>query len=291
VARQELPSFDLVVATVGRTEELERFLGSLEAQTHRRFRVLVVDQNADRRLEALLAAHDGLDLEHLRSELGLSQARNRALRELNGDLVAFPDDDCVYPPDLLERVASRLAEEPELDGLTGRAVDATGSSTTSWKLDVADLTDTNLWNRAISYTIFLRSELVERVGGFDEQLGLGSGNPWSSGEEIDYLVRALQTGARITYDPSLTVVHERRRLTPSLCYRDGASLGYILRKNRHSKQEVARRLVRPVGGIFRSLVHLDLKGVKFHAASLRGRVVGLRSAGQIQNSATSGRAL
>jgi GT2 family glycosyltransferase len=280
MASPELPSFDLVLPTVGRTEELARFLDSLEAQSHRRFRVLLVDQNEDGRVEGVVAKQPELEIVRLRSELGLSRARNRALPEVQADLVAFPDDDCVYPSDLLERVARRFAQDAELDGLTCRSVDASGTSSSSWKRDPAGLTDANLWNRAISYTIFLRRELAERVGAFDEELGLGAGTAWSSGEEIDYLVRALRARARIEYDPSLTVTHEERALSPvelrARAYRDGASLGYILRKHRHSRREVGRRLVRPLGGVLVALARRDLTGARFHTANLRGRVVGLR---------------
>ena len=281
MARPEPLSFDLVVATVGRVAELERFLGSLERQTYRRFRVLVADQNPDRRLDDLLPGHSQLDVLHLRSEPGLSRARNRALAAIEADLVAFPDDDCVYPADVLERIARRFQEEPALEGLAGRAVRGDRRSTASWKLDATLLTDTNLWNRAISYTIFLRRELVERVGSFDEQLGLGSGNPWSSGEEIDYLVRALRGGAHIAYDPEVTVIHEPPELSSSQLrargYRDGASLGYVLRKHRYSRHEIARRLARPVGGALLSLARLDLREARFHTATFRGRVAGLRA--------------
>jgi GT2 family glycosyltransferase len=277
VARPELPSFDLVLATVGRVEELARFLGSLEAQTHRRFRVLLVDQNDDDRLDSVLSRYGALEIAHLRSEPGLSRARNQALGELRGELVAFPDDDCVYPPDLLERVADRFATQ-ELAGLTGRSVDEKGRSSPSWKLDAARLTETNLWNRAISYTIFLRRDLIEEVGAFDERLGLGSGTPWSSAEEIDYLVRALRLGARIEYAPGLTVSHSVRKLTQVEGFRDGASLGYILRKHRYQAPEVLRRLVRPLGGMLLSLARLDRPRLSFHAATLRGRVFGWRRA-------------
>lgn len=281
MARPELPSFDLVLATVDRVDEMRRFLDSLEVQAHRRFRVLLVDQNADARLEPVVVARTDVEIVHLRSERGLSRARNQALGDLRADLVAFPDDDCVYPADLLERVAWRFAEQPELDGLTGRGVAADGSSTASWKLDATTLTDRNLWNRAISYTIFLRREVVERVGAFDEQLGLGSGMPWSSAEEIDYLVRAVRSGARVDYDPSLTVTHGAPSLSRSelrlLGYRDGASFGYILRKHRYPKSEIARRLVRPLGGVVSSLARLDLPRARFHLANLLGRLHGLRS--------------
>jgi len=273
-------SFDLVVATVGRAAELERLLESLTAQTYQRFRVLVVDQNEDRRLEGALSGYGQLEVMHLRSEPGLSRARNRALSVVEAGVVAFPDDDCVYPPDLLEQVARRLSREPELAGLTGRAVDGDGRSEPSWKRDGAPLTDRNLWNRAISYTVFLRREIVDLVGAFDEELGLGSGNPWSSGEEIDYLVRALRAGARIEYDPELTVIHDLPVLAPAELrergFRDGASLGYILRKH-YPWSEIGRRLVRPLGGIAGSLGRLDRNRAGYHAATLRGRMHGLTS--------------
>ena len=274
-------SFDLVVATVGRVAELERLLDSLAAQTYQRLRVLVVDQNDDRRLSGVLAARPGLEVMHLRSERGLSRARNRALGIVDAGVVAFPDDDCAYPPDLLERVARRLSRNPALAGVTGRAVDAEGRSEPSWKRDGAELTETNLWNRAISYTIFLRRDVVERVGPFDERLGVGSGEPWSSGEEIDYLVRAVRSGARITYDPELTVVHETRRLTRSAlrqrAFRDGASLGYVLRKHGYPVREIARRLIRPLGGVLLSLAAFDWDQAELHLATFRGRLRGLRA--------------
>jgi len=272
-----LPSFDLVVATVGRVDDIGRLLDSLERQTHRAFAVRVVDQNADDRLRPVLAAHPGLDLAHVRSERGLSRARNAALGSLDADVVAFPDDDCAYPDDLLERVAERLDEDPGLDGMTGRAAAGDGTSSPSWKPDGAVLTRENLWNRAISFTMFLRRELVARVGAFDEQLGLGSGTPWHSGEEIDYLVRAVDAGARIEYDPSLVVTHEVRD-DDELGFRDGASIGYLLRKHRYPPRVLARMLARPVGGVAVSLARRDRERAGFHAATLRGRLAGYRGA-------------
>src|SRR5438876_10469052 len=167
-------TFDLIVATVDRVDELDRLLGSLERQTHGDFRVLVVDQNEDDRLERVLRGHSELDVVRLRSGRGLSRARNAALPGVQADLVAFPDDDCVYPDDLLERVADRFDATPTLAGLTGREVDEQAHSSPSWARDAAVLTRENLWNRAISFTIFLRAAVVANVGPFDERLGLGA---------------------------------------------------------------------------------------------------------------------
>jgi glycosyltransferase involved in cell wall biosynthesis len=269
----ELPSFDLVVATVGRGEELGRLFDSLEAQEYPALRVLVVDQNDDERVAAHLERRD-VELVHLRSPRGLSRARNVALEHLAADIVAFPDDDCVYPPGLLRRIGERFAEKDTLDGLTGRAADATGRSAASWKADAATLTDDDLWNRAISFTIFLHRSVVEQVGPFDERLGLGSTEPWGSGEEIDYLVRAIRGGARIEYDPAIVVQHDVREDDASIGYRDGASVGYLLRKHTYPARTVGRMLVRPAGGALVSLAHLDGAGARYRFATLRGRLRG-----------------
>jgi glycosyltransferase involved in cell wall biosynthesis len=250
-------TFDLVVATIDRVDELGRLLGSLERQTHRDFRVLVADQNDDDRLEPVLAGHASLRTERVRAPRGLSRARNAALGHVQADVVAFPDDDCVYPDDLLERVASRL---DGLDGVTGREP--------SWTANAAVLTRENLWNRAISFTIFLRLAIVQRVGPFDERLGL----PSSSGEEIDYLIRGLDSGARIEFDPAIVVEHPAKDVDlAAVGKRDGASIGYILRKHNYPPRVVARMLLRPAIGVL-----VDPRRARFHLATLRGRALGYR---------------
>jgi GT2 family glycosyltransferase len=279
VTDERLPSFDLVVATVDRVDELGRLLASLEAQTHSAFRVLLVDQNDDDRLEPVLGKRR-IDIVRLRAEQGLSRARNAALDDIRADLVAFPDDDCLFAPEILERVARRFAGDPALDGLTGRAIDEAGRSSASWAHGPALLTPENLWNRAISFTIFLRASLVARIGRFDEQLGLGAKSPWTSGEEIDYLVRALDAGARIEYDPAVVVTHPDKWVSPaalrSLGSRDGASVGYILRKHAYPKRVVGRMLMRPIGGALLALARRDRAQAAFQLSTLRGRLLGYR---------------
>jgi GT2 family glycosyltransferase len=274
---RELPSFDLVVATVGRTDELARLLDSLEEQGYPRVRVIVVDQNPDERLQEVVG-RSNVSVEHVRAEAGLSRARNAGLELVDADVVAFPDDDCVYPPGLLSRVGELLTADAGLDGVTGRAEDASGASSDSWSQDAAILTDDNLWNRGISFAIFLRRALVERVGGFDERLGLGSQEPWASGEEIDYLIRAVRAGARIAYDPSLVVRHVVREDDARIGARDGASVGYLLRKHDYPALVLARMLVRPLGGALVSAVRLDGNRARYRLATFRGRVRGYRGA-------------
>jgi len=274
------PSVDLVVATVGRTNELDGLLGSLEAQTHPPTRVLLVDQNDDDRVAGLLASHPSLRIERVLSSPGLSRARNAALGLLGADLVAFPDDDCRYPPRLLEQVAARFAEDAALGVVCGRLEDEDGRATGRWGVERRRVGEDDVWHAGTSATIFARRAVVEEVGAFDEALGLGPDARFGSGEEIDYLVRALCSGARIEYDPALVVVHPVRPTTGdalvALGRRDGGSVGYVLGRHGYPASAVARMLVRPAVGVLASLVRLDTTGARFHAATLRGRISGLR---------------
>ena len=274
-----LPGFDLVVATVDRVEPLDRLFDSLDRQSHGHFRVLLVDQNQDARLEPVIGRHRSLEIVHLGSPRGLSRARNEALGLLDADVVAFPDDDCVYADDLLERIALRFARDPGLGGLVGRAVDTEGRSDPNWDEALGRLTRDNVWHRGISFTIFLRRGVVERVRDFDEKLGVGSPDAWASGEEIDYLIRAIGLGDRLEYDPAVTVVHPETQRSPealrALRYRDGTSVGYILRKHRYPARAVARMLVRPLGGAALSLARADLARARTHLSTFRGRLAGL----------------
>jgi GT2 family glycosyltransferase len=161
--------------------------------------------------------------------------------------------------------------------LTGRAVDADGHSSPSWEGAAARLTRDNLWNRAISFAIFLRSSVLDDVGPFDEQLGLGSSMPWSSGEETEYLVRAVDHGRRIEYDPDLVVPHDEKTSPRAVGGRDGASIGYILRKHRYPIATVVKMLIRPLGGALLALAHGKWGRARFHIATLRGRVRGYQS--------------
>ena len=75
----------------------------------------MVDQNPDDRLAAVVGAYGDLyPILHLRTKrVGASAARNEGLGYSCSDVVAFPDDVCRYPPDLLEKVARFFDRHPE----------------------------------------------------------------------------------------------------------------------------------------------------------------------------------
>lgn len=202
-----MDSLSLILVTRGRTRETARFFRSLHEQRVAAD-IVLVDQNEDDRLDAILAQNrPPFELMHLRSGPGLSHGRNVGLPHARGSIIAFPDDDCAYPPGMLERVSERLANRPDLDGVTGRAEDEQGRPMLRFPDRPLRLRRTNVGRCAVSCTIFLRRRVIDAVGDFDETLGPGAGTAWTAADETDYLFRALALGFVIEYQPDLVVRH------------------------------------------------------------------------------------
>ena len=271
--------FSLILATVGRTEELKKFLEHLHMQTYANFELIVVDQNDDDRLVPILKDYkEKFSILHLRSKKGLSRARNVGLRYVSGDIVAFPDDDCWYPPDLLERVANFFEEHPGVDGLTGRSVDENLSpSTTRWDFSKGIINRLNVFKRATSISMFIK--IYNHDECFDETLGVGAGTPWGSGEEMDYILRLLEKGQRIYYDPNLFVYHPQvirqfDALAIQRAFDYSCGMGRLLRKHRYPLWFVLYLCIRPIGGMLLSLLQCNYNRLIYHYNVLAGRVRG-----------------
>jgi len=273
----------LILATKTRVAEIERFLRSLTQQGHGDLELIVVDQNEDNRLEATLGQSKHLfPILHLRSEPGLSSARNVGMASATGDILAFPDDDCWYPEGLMARVISQFQSRPLVDGFTGRSEDARGQasggsfSRCQGRVDIA-----NVWKKGISYTIFLRSSVCAAVGPFDEELGVGARTRFGSGEETDYLIRTVKLGFNIHYLPDLVVFHPNpilyNRSHRSKAFRYGVGMGRVLSKHRYNLCFSFYTILRPFAGAVLSLLTLRPRKAAYHLAIAGGRASGMWS--------------
>lgn len=282
------PIFDIVVPTLGRVGELERLLASLATQTYGAFRLIVVDQNQDDRLVPTLERYaTDMTIVRLTSGLGASRGRNAGLAAREGDLVAFADDDCWYPPDLLARVEEELQKHPKWDGVTGRVVDDHGRPAVArWNKRACRVSRANVWTSGVAVSIYLRARVVERVGPFDETLGVGAGTPWGSGEETDYLLRALEQGFELHFDPSLVTCHQQTRTDTSAAtmaagFPYGMGMGRVLRKHGYPWWSAAYHAARAVGGSMLALGRGRPREALFHWAVARGRALGWLRRGSI----------
>lgn len=267
--------FSLVMSTIGRKQDLVRFCALLHEQTHRNFELILVDQSGgDELIEIIQQFGDKFTIIHLRSELGLSRGRNVGMKAATGDLIGFPDDDCWYGKDLLERVATAFGSLPAIDVLTGMVRDEAGAPVGRWDLQGGAITRRNVWRRAISVTIFLRRHVIGAVGEFDEMLGIGSGTPFASGEETDFMIRAIDQGFTSVYDPTIVAYHRNKKYLSTGIERSfvyGAGMGFVLAKNRSGFSIVSRLFARPLMGATVCLAAGKADRVRYHLQTAKGR--------------------
>lgn len=273
--------FSLIMATVGRTTEIARFLDSLALQNYHDYELIIVDQNQDDRLFGVINRYKTkLCIKHVWSKKGLSRARNVGMKYARGAIVAFPDDDCWYPSTLLRDVASRFADNRNIDGLTGRSIDLNGTPTNGrWPRKATRVNRLNVWKTGISYTIFLEKAVLDDIGLFDESLGAGADSPWGSGEETDYLIRAIDRNHRIFYDPALTVYHQHggedyNKEALSKVYKYGAGMGKVLHKQSYPYWFWIWYVARPCVGILISCLKGNIPKANLYYRTIQGRIRG-----------------
>jgi len=282
---------DLVVPTIGRTVEVERFLSAVSTQSWRRpARVILVDQNSDDRLAPTIDAfHDDFEVLHLRSEPGVSRACNVGFRECTARFIGRADDDCWYAPDTLARVAEAFDAHSEWDALCGITCDESGRPTQlRWDKTSGVVTRKNIWRRAIGSTLFLRRSLAESLGEWDESFGprpYGDGTIRGGSEDGEYLLRILERGFTLGYDPSIRIFHAE--FTPSLhdtksmrkAYYYGVDHSRLLRHYGYPGWYPAWRSAQLVAGAGYFLVRGEPGRARFYGAMARGRLAGMFHSG------------
>jgi glycosyltransferase involved in cell wall biosynthesis len=270
--------FSLVMATRGRTTEIAEFLDSVLAQDAPETEVIIVDQNEDTRLHAVLAPYAGrLALVHLHSAVAnANHARNLGLRAARGALVGFPDDDCLYPAGVLARVGAAFDADPGLAVLTGPAESpAGGLGSGRWRMEPGPIDAATVWTSVIEFNLWLRRPIALKLGGFDE--AMGPGTPLGSAEGNDLVLRAVAGGHAARYEPGLRVVHPDKRLTDVATARArlyGRGLGFALRRHGVAPGTWLPFAVRPIGGAVLSLLKGRPRDAGYYAMTLLGRAEG-----------------
>lgn len=244
----------LVMATLGRVDEVRRFVECLAIQTTREFELIVVDQNHDDRLLSVLARarEMGISLLHIRQvEPNQCMARNVGLANASMDIVAFPDDDCWYAAETLELVIRRMRGQDAPSGLVIRWIEQDRVSLVAYTLDVEKLRQFREVGTSM-ITQFYERKLLRSIGGFDVALGLHS---WfGGGEDTDLMLRVLAAGATMVYVPEVAVHHEfcarndaiHWRLAATRARNRSRGTGALYAKHRLSFYVILRGCVAPI---------------------------------------------
>jgi len=197
----------LVIATLGIKDELEQLLTSFSNQSYNisDIEVIIVDQNEKNFLNSTLKKFKNLNVIYIHSDIkGLSFNRNIGLKKATGDIICFPDDDCLYYIDTLSSVVKFFEANQSCDVALGRIYDRVDNINIikTWPVQEKSIFTFNVYFMSSSITIFIRASVLIS---FDETLGVGA--RFGSCEDPDLLYRLLTQGKRIVYTPSIDVWH------------------------------------------------------------------------------------
>ncbi|WP_153531690.1 glycosyltransferase family 2 protein [Actinomadura macrotermitis] len=226
------PRIAVVATAAGGPGPLDRLLLSLAAQTLPPAGVLVVDQDGDPAVAALVAERARtLPVRRVAAPPGIPAGRNAGLRELGlvdpaagtpasglgvleailaaedvrprpaaplppdaPDAVVFPGPAAWYPPEAFARAAEALAQGADV--VSGRLLNA-GEAPALRALGAGPVDRRTVWTRTAAGTCFFTAGFLRAAGGFDEELGTGR-QPVA---EADLLLRGLRAGRTLVFDP------------------------------------------------------------------------------------------
>lgn len=235
----DAPFATVAVCTRDRPDSLPRALRSLTALRYPRYEILVVDNapRTDATAELIRTSFPGTPIRYVRADRpGLSWARNRAIAEARGDVLAFTDDD-------VEADGYWLAELVAAFGAVDNVACTTGltppirleTRAEVWREQFApfqkrgferqvfDMAEHRPDNPAFPFAgsiigsgnnMAFRTSVLRSLGGFDP--ALGAGTKALAGEDFAAFFRVLTAGYRAVYTPSAIAWHMHRQDYPAL---------------------------------------------------------------------------
>jgi GT2 family glycosyltransferase len=242
------PSTSVIIRTY--TEERWDFLvetiGSVLNQSYRPDQLILVVDHNPALLERLQTTFPQA-ITVASETRGSSAAFNTGVHHATGEILAFIDDDAVAEPNWLETLVAHYSDD-KVAGVGGKIIPNWLAGRPAW------FPEEFLWVNGCTYrglpdtvaplrnligcNMSLRRSLVEQVGGFSENVGLGHQGKLPLGcEETELCIRLRQQipGAVLLNEPK-AIVHHKVPASRSLfhyfrsrCYLEGQSKAIISR--------------------------------------------------------------
>jgi GT2 family glycosyltransferase len=251
------PSVSVVVHTRRRPDRLERCLRSVLDCEYEDCEVIVVESlpgslDTARMLVRQFPAERRLRYAEAPGA-SASLARNAGLARAEGEVIAFIDDDVIVDAGWLHASVQALISERNVGCVTGLLLPMEVKSRRQLLLQqFVDMqrgfrrrvyrapepaTEAEVLPEAAGAlgsgaSLVMFTEVARDLGGFDP--ALGPATPTIGGESLDLLVRLLETGRAVSYEPRAIVWYDQTRRPGRLrgqVYRRAVAMGAVIGKN------------------------------------------------------------
>lgn len=217
--------FTLIIATYNRAEQLMVTLGSVATQQYpaSRWECVVVDNNSKdntrERVEAFASVHPKLNIRYcFEQNQGLSHARNRGIKEAQGEILAFIDDDERIVDDFVAAYVELFNNKSDAMAAGGKIIAEYPTGRPRWMSKYTERPIANPMDFGQSVRLFpqghipgggnmaMRREVFEQIGAFDTSLGR-TGKSLIGGEESDLFERIAKHNMACYYVPRAVMYH------------------------------------------------------------------------------------
>lgn len=225
---QPFPTVTVAVCSRDRPEQLKICLDALVQLNYPQLEVLVID-NAPSSDATQQMVQQYATVRYIREPRpGLNWARNRAILESSGEILAFTDDDVRVDARWIHAIVQVFAADPEVMAVTGLVLAAELETEAQWwfeqnggfskgfqrrRLQRLDgqlhWTDLGTGSLGTGANMAFRKTLFKQIGGFDPALDVGTAT--NGAGDLELFFRVLKAGAGFVYEPSALVWHYHRR--------------------------------------------------------------------------------
>jgi glycosyltransferase involved in cell wall biosynthesis len=270
----------LVLATLGRDLEVADFLKSLLLQTYKNFEIIIIDQNRDGKIDAIVEQfEDSFDLKHVKVDFtGNARARDYGIGLAQGRIIAFPDDDCTYDKEVLEKVVVEFGKRKNLSILVAGSYDFSSSRFSIGVNSRKARYFSRFRMMGVEFTQFFdRNSIDVQQFHLDHDFGIGS--KYSGAEGFELLYRLLRAGSTAFYTPEIRIYHpdkDHYKLGTGRMLMYSTGIGAYIRKFANQRDVfilyyiVRKMFVAPILKMMLALVLLNPKRLAYSFYNLVG---------------------
>ena len=276
--------YSIIIPTYNRAIFLARALSGLAKQSigSDKYEIIIIDDGST---DATTDIVERFKLDHptlivryfFQKNSGPAKARNRGIREANGDIIFFTDDDALVPENWMETFLSALQKYPEAVGVGGWMVPPEGEmqksivsrhiyaniyfseSPNGYRARFCETLSNNPF-MCFGIFAFNTANLCYKRGVLEESGGFREDFYWPGSEDNDLAFRIALSGHSLLYIP-FHVIHSKDMSLvdfAKLHFRRGAN-GYLLRKlNYQIMDKLSPGLVERFGS-FSKYLHLIMR--------------------------------
>lgn len=204
----------IIIPVYNQHELTEECINAVLENTSGEYEIIIIDNGSDPSIHLPFTGLVESCIVRNEENKGFPAAINQGIQESSGDVICLLNNDCIVTPGWLDTLLPHLDQFDIIGPVTNYSSgmqqvsadsysnkDELNQSAASWAEAMAGTDPTEVkW--IIGFCMMFKQSTYDLTGPFDESI-------WPAcGEEIDFCLRARQSGLRIAIVPSVYVHHE-----------------------------------------------------------------------------------